>query len=162
MKKKLFSVVAVLVLTAILTVALVACMPSDYTKAHKNLKEEGYSVASYDTNNSTGKVFLAAQEKAISLVYDVNVTLTAYVTASKDNGENFITVWYCSSNDEAKALHEKVKAGNDKYLAELETEYKKGEITKEEYNNKKSATLKYGRQGTIVYRGTADAVKAAK
>lgn len=44
MKKKILSVVAVLVLAAILAVALVACIPSDPDKAAENLANADYLV----------------------------------------------------------------------------------------------------------------------
>lgn len=71
MKKKILSVVAVLVLAAILSVALVACIPSDPDKAAANLKDEGYVSVPFGVpvGNVDDVVFATKGDEGILILY---------------------------------------------------------------------------------------------
>lgn len=76
MKKKILSVVAILALTAVLAVALVACSPSSY---EKKLTDNGYSVTVNEEDSSAVK----SANKALELDGGFEGKITWIVTGTK-------------------------------------------------------------------------------
>ncbi|MBO5775990.1 MAG: hypothetical protein J6V83_00970 [Clostridia bacterium] len=134
--KKVISITAVIALVAVLTLALVACVPADPDKAAANLEEAGYIVSNVKASQGTG-VQLGLNAVAKGCVAMVTGTLIS--TA----GTESVAICYFNSAEDAKAYYEKIKAEYD----ELDDEEKEG--------------YKFGKSGKVIYAGTEAGVKAA-
>ncbi len=134
--KKVISITAVIALVAVLTLALVACVPADPDKAAANLEEAGYIVSNVKASQGTG-VQLGLNATAKGCVAMVTGTLIS--TA----GTESVAIFYFNDADDAKAYYEKIKAEYD----ELDDEDKEDK--------------KVGKSGKVVYAGTEAGVKAA-
>ena len=142
MKKRFLTIVAVLVLAAVLAVSLVACIPSDPEKAKANLEDEGFFVLpELLTAPFVAAVSLAA-EGFEEMICAADISAEA-IDQGQDPGE-MIFILYFDSSDNAKAFYE------GDIIQEL----------KEEVDKDGTAQLK--KQGKIVYIGTEAAIKAAK
>ena len=156
MKKRILTIVGVLALAAVLVVSLVACIPSDPSKAEENLKAEGYDVL---VVNSDGIAGLALPDGCVT-----KVTGTKVLSGDLDDN---IVIYYFEDSDAATAYMDKNADWQDEIdvqLDELKDEYDAGEISENDYNSLKDLleNIQMKKQGKIVYRGSADAIKAAK
>ena len=134
--KKVISITAVIALVAVLTLALVACVPADPDKAAANLEEAGYIVTNVKASDGTGvKLGLEATAKGCVAM----VTGTLISTA----GTESVAIFYFNDADDAKAYYADMKADFD----ELDDDEKEGK--------------KIGKSGKVVYAGTEAGVKAA-
>ena len=133
--KKTLTIISVIAIVAILAVALMACVPSDYTKAESNLKDAGYYVASYKEGDPLFKTMTA-------MFGAENVT--AIVTGSSKDLEEGITLVYFKDSKSAKNAFEKFKK-------QMEDE------SKEDSNKDKDYVIK--QSGKVIYGGTKKAVK---
>ncbi|MBR2349706.1 MAG: hypothetical protein IKA77_03695 [Clostridia bacterium] len=134
--KKVISITAVIALVAVLTLALVACVPADPDKAAANLEEAGYIVTNVKASDGTG-VKLGLEATAEGCVAMVTGTLIS--TA----GTESVAILYFNDADDAKAYYADIKADFD----ELDDDEKEGK--------------KIGKSGKVVYAGTEAGVKAA-
>ena len=92
MKKKILSVVAVLVLAAILAVALVACIPSDPDKAAENLANADYLVIPLPLLGIAGvdeAIMATNLKEGIVIVYFESSDAASEFYGDKDN-EKFL------------------------------------------------------------------------
>lgn len=159
MKKRILTVVGVLALAAILVVSLVACIPSDPAKAEENLKAEGYDVLVVNADDFFGAGGVVLPDGCVTKVQGTKAL-------SGDLGDN-IVIYYFEDSDAATAYMDKNadwQGEIDVQLAELEDEYKAGEISENDFNSIKDLleSVQMKKQGKIVYVGSADAIKAAK
>ena len=142
MKKRFLTIVAVLVLAAVLAVSLVACIPSDPAKARENLEEEGFFVL---PEALTQFIFGFAALAIDGLDETVLATdISAEALQQEQTPGEFILILYFDSSDNAKAFYE-----GDSI-----------QKIKEEVDKEGTGQLK--KQGKIVYIGTEAAIKAAK
>lgn len=93
--KKSIAIIGIIALIAVLGVCLVACIPNDYSKAEKNLKDAGYNVLVYTT--------VAPTALKIAKIENVEAVLTA------DKGEDAITMVYFKDSGSAKDSYEEVE-----------------------------------------------------
>lgn len=91
--KKALKITGIIAVIAILCVCLVACIPNDYSKAEKNLKDEGYVAFS-----STG---LSAALKL------AGIETEAIVVGAK--GTDSIALVYCKNSSVAKDKYNEIK-----------------------------------------------------
>lgn len=159
MKKRILSVIAVLALAAVLAVAMVACIPSDPAKAADNLKEAEYTVVSYSSDDLGGLAGFTLPEGCTDMVSGTNL----------ENDFDSVTIYYFEDAGAAKAFMDSdivsgLNKETDEMLEELESAYKAGEISENDYNEMKDLieNTQIKRQGKIVYAGTKDAIKAAR
>lgn len=142
MKKRFLTIVAVLVLAAVLAVSLVACIPSDPEKAKQNLEDEGFFVLPELITAPLVAAVSVAVEGFDEMIYATDISAEA-ILQDQTPGEAII-ILYFDSSDNAKAFYE------GDLIQEL----------KEEVDKEGTAQLK--KQGKIVYIGTEAAIKAAK
>ena len=142
MKKRILTIVAVLVLAAVLAVSLVACIPSDPAKARENLDEEGFFVLPELFTAPFVAVVSVAAEGFEEMILATDISGEA-LQQDQTPGE-FILILYFDSSDNAKAFYE---GDGVQDLKEMVDEEGAGQIK---------------RQGKIVYLGTEAAIKAAK
>lgn len=159
MKKRILTIVGVLALAAVLVVSLVACIPSDPSKAEENLKAEGYDVIVVNSDDALGVAGWALPDGCVTQV-------TGTKALSGDLGDN-IVIYYFEDSDAATAYMDKNadwQGEIDVQIAELEDAYKAGEISENDFNSMKDLleSVQMKKQGKIVYVGSADAIKAAK
>lgn len=159
MKKRILTVVGVLALAAILVVSLVACIPSDPAKAEENLKAEGYDVLVVNSDDALGAAGLVLPDGCVT-----RVTGTKVLSGDLDDN---IVIYYFEDSDAATAYMDENADWQDEIdvqLDELKDEYDAGEISENDYNSLKDLleNIQMKKQGKIVYRGSADAIKAAK
>ena len=103
MKKIWVAFVAVMLCVSAL--ALTACIPSDYSKAAENWKDKGYTTTAYSGQNTVDSIALAAAQLSVESAIDMKGDLTAFVSASKRDGNDSIvgSVYYFEEADDAKA-----------------------------------------------------------
>lgn len=159
MKKRILTIVGVLALAAVLVVSLVACIPSDPAKAEENLKAEGYDVLVVNADDFFGAGGVVLPDGCVTKV-------TGSKVLSGDLDDN-IVIYYFEDSDAATAYMDENADWQDEIdvqLDELKDEYDAGEISENDYNSLKDLleNIQMKKQGKIVYRGSADAIKAAK
>lgn len=93
--KKVLKLTLVVAVVAVMCVALVACIPSDYSKAVSNLKDEGYVTA-------TDTVVIPTALK-LAGVEGIETVITG------TNGSDAITLIYFESSSAAKSAYDAVK-----------------------------------------------------
>ena len=130
--KKALTIISVVAIVTILAVTLMACVPSDYTKAESNLKDAGYTVVTYKEGDLLFKTMTTAMgiENA-----------TAIVTGQKGLEEG-ITIIYFKDSKSAKNAFESFKKEMD-----------------EESKDSKDKEYVVKQSGKIIYGGTKQAVK---
>lgn len=160
MKRRVPVLITALLLSAVLLSCLVACMPSDPDEAAANLENAGYIVVSVKADGGSGVTDYLLPDGC-----------TAYVSAYKKHnligeGES-IEMYYFKDSDSAAAYMEKNEGWANEIndlIVEKENLYREGYITEEEFTTLKeileSTVMK--KEGNLVYKGTAEAVKAAK
>ena len=128
--KRALSIIAVLALVAVMVVALVACIPSDYEKAASNLKEAGYTTTVARATDGFGVQY------SLEATYGDGCIASVGGARISENDGGMITLVYFDSADHAKAYWDTIK---DKELDE---------------------GWKAARSGKVVYVGTEAAIKA--
>ena len=104
MKRKIWvAIIATMLIVSAL--ALTACIPSDYSKAAENWKDKGYTTTVYNGQNVADAILLASAQMAVASNIDMKGDLTAFVSASKRDGNDSIvgSVYYFEEADDAKA-----------------------------------------------------------
>ncbi len=94
--KKFAKLLSATLLTVMLSVILVACIPANAEKATTKMKEEGYSVTAVDEN--------ILPEKAVEGIYAVEGSIL-------DNES--IWVYWFESKDDAKAYYDDLEEGSN-------------------------------------------------
>ena len=147
--KKFARVLALMLVAAMLCVMLVACgskPASDPKDAKDALKDNGYSVTLSDD-----AISLAAS----ALVYGGD--LEAIINAT--DGDEYINIVWFEDEEDAQDYYDKLDEMYEEAKAkidEIEDEDEKEEL-EEDLDN-----AAYGISGNMVWKGTKDAVKAAK
>ena len=160
MKKNVGKIIAVILVVALLSAVLAACVPSDFSKAKENLEKNGY-VATVVEN---GSIANAANAAAVLAATAFGVTLTgkcdAVVTGT--NGDNGVTIYYFDNTTDAKAFNKVYKEKTKAAKEELKKAKDNGDITEEEYKEslEDMKNFKFGVSGKAFYFGTKEAVKA--
>ena len=154
MKKKLIVAISVVLVMALMTAVLVACVPEDPADLKAKLEEKGYTVL--EDSGLSG---------VIGGLFDSGVSST--LIARKD--DQSVTVVYYEDADKAKAAHEEMKEEYEdakEEIKELKAEAKKleGEEKEEALEQIKKLeealeSTKFGLSGKALYFGTPDAVK---
>lgn len=160
MKKRPFAIVASILLCALSLSCMAACMPSNPDEVVTNLKEAGYTVT-----------VVKDEDASHSAEYYLPDGCTAYITAYKEHelltiGES-IEVHYFKDKASASAYMKENEGWQNEIndaIVGYENDYRAGLIKEEVFFAMKemleSSVMK--QEGTIVYLGTAEAVKDAK
>ena len=154
MKKKLIVAISVVLVMALMTAVLVACVPKDPADLKAKLEEKGYTVIEENRQGGSGNPDL----------YENGIL--SILTAQKDD-QSVIVIYY-EYAFKAKAFHAQLKAKYEE--AEEEVKELKAEAEKLEGEEKEEAlakikeleesltATKLGLSGKALYYGTPDAV----
>lgn len=162
MKKNLGKILAVILVVALLATVLCACVPSKFTKAESNLKDNNYVV----TVLENGSVVNAANVFAKTAAAAFDVTMTGkcdnVVTGVSKDGKQSVTIYYFDNAKDARAFNKAYKAQVKKAKDELKKQKDAGKISEDDYKKalEDMKNNKFGVSGKAFYAGTKAAVKA--
>lgn len=161
MKQNIGKILAVVLIIALCTVFFAACVPSDYSKAEANLKENGYSAVVVENGSLVNAANIAAV--AFAATYNVELTGKCNQSVTGSNGEEGVQIFYFDNSKDATNLKKAVKAEIKKSKEELKTQKDNGKITEAEYNEamEDAKNINYGSMGKTFWFGTKAGVKAA-
>lgn len=163
MKKNIGKILAVILVVALLATVLCACVPSNFTKAEANLKENGYVA----TTVGNGELVNGANAMAKVAAAALDVTLTGkcdnIVTGVSKDGKQSVTIYYFDNTKDARAFNKAYKANVKKAKDELKKQKDAGNISEDDYKKalEDMKNNKFGVSGKAFYAGTKAAVKAA-
>lgn len=162
MKKNIGKILAVILVVSVLTTVLCACVPSNFTKAEANLKENGYVA----TTVGNGELVNGANAMAKVAAAALDVTLTGkcdnIVTGVSKDGKQSVTIYYFDNTKDARAFNKAYKANVKKAKDELKKQKDAGNISEDDYKKalEDMKDSKFGVSGKAFYYGTKAAVKA--
>ncbi len=152
--KKTYKILTVMLVAILSVLSLVACGPSsDPAKALDALKSHGYEAgARIAANSEEDKAYLddmavANGLEAGDIVADLEAGKKVYSESENKNSDDFIEIIYFK-NDSIAKKYWNMKQENIDYGIEL--------------NRKEGIKLIAKRQGSMIYIGTAQAVKDAR
>lgn len=162
MKKNLGKILAVILVVALLATVLCACVPSKFTKAEANLKENGYTATTVGNGELVNGANAMAKVAAAAL--DVNLTgkCDNIVTGVSKDGKQSVTIYYFDNTKDARAFNKAYKANVKKTKDELKKQKDAGNISEDDYKKalENMKDNKFGVSGKAFYAGTKAAVKA--
>ena len=105
MKKNIGKILAVILVVALLATVLCACVPSDFSKAAANLKENGYTAATVGNGDLVNGANAAA--KVAAAAYDITLTgkCDNIVTGVSEDGKQSVTIYYFDNAKDARAFN---------------------------------------------------------
>lgn len=162
MKKNIGKILAVILVVSVLATVLCACVPSNFTKAEANLKENGYVA----TTVGNGELVNGANAMAKVAAAALDVTLTGkcdnIVTGVSKDGKQSVTIYYFDNTKDARAFNKAYKANVKKAKDELKKQKDAGNISEDDYKKalEDMKNNKFGVSGKAFYYGTKAAVKA--
>ena len=162
MKKNIGKILAVILVVSVLATVLCACVPSNFTKAEANLKENGYVA----TTVGNGELVNGANAMAKVAAAALDVTLTGkcdnIVTGVSKDGQQSVTIYYFDNTKDARAFNKAYKANVKKAKDELKKQKDAGNISEDDYKKalEDMKDSKFGVSGKAFYYGTKAAVKA--
>ena len=162
MKKNIGKILAVILVVSVLATVLCACVPSNFTKAEANLKENGYVA----TTVGNGELVNGANAMAKVAAAALDVTLTGkcdnIVTGVSKDGKQSVTIYYFDNTKDARAFNKAYKANVKKAKDELKKQKDAGNISEDDYKKalEDMKDGKFGVSGKAFYYGTKAAVKA--
>lgn len=162
MKKNIGKILAVILVVSVLATVLCACVPSNFTKAEANLKENGYVA----TTVGNGELVNGANAMAKVAAAALDVTLTGkcdnIVTGVSKDGKQSVTIYYFDNTKDARAFNKAYKANVKKAKDELKKQKDAGNISEDDYKKalEDMKDSKFGVSGKAFYYGTKAAVKA--
>ncbi len=162
MKKNIGKILAVILVVSVLATVLCACVPSNFTKAEANLKENGYVA----TTVGNGELVNGANAMAKVAAATLDVTLTGkcdnIVTGVSKDGKQSVTIYYFDNTKDARAFNKAYKANVKKAKDELKKQKDAGNISEDDYKKalEDMKDGKFGVSGKAFYYGTKAAVKA--
>lgn len=162
MKKNIGKILAVILVVSVLATVLCACVPSKFTKAEANLKENGYAA----TTVGNGELVNGANAMAKVAAAALDVTLTSkcdnIVTGVSKDGKQSVTIYYFDNAKDARAFNKAYKANVKKAKDELKKQKDAGKISEDDYKKalEDMKNNKFGVSGKAFYAGTKAAVKA--
>lgn len=162
MKKNIGKILAVILVVSVLATVLCACVPSNFTKAEANLKENGYVA----TTVGNGELVNGANAMAKVAAAALDVTLTGkcdnIVTGVSKDGKQSVTIYYFDNTKDARAFNKAYKANVKKAKDELKKQKDAGNISEDDYKKalEELKDGKFGVSGKAFYAGTKAAVKA--
>ncbi len=141
--KKLFKLMLTAIMSVVIVLTVCACgMSSDWREVRDNLKDEHFEVQTASTDEYIEEYLSDYYLNSVADVDDVECLLIAYSA----DGEMLVAV-FCKDKDVAKDLYDFVDENIGDFEEELGLEDK---------------DIEFDRDGTVVYLGTEDAIKAAK
>lgn len=161
MKKNIGKILAVILVVSVLATVLCACVPSNFTKAEANLKENGYVA----TTVGNGELVNGANAMAKVAAAALDVTLTGkcdnIVTGVSKDGKQSVTIYYFDNTKDARAFNKAYKANVKKAKDELKKQKDAGNISEDDYKKalEDMKDGKFGVSGKAFYYGTKAAVK---
>lgn len=162
MKKNIGKILAIILVVSVLATVLCACVPSNFTKAEANLKENGYVA----TTVGNGELVNGANAMAKVAAAALDVTLTGkcnnIVTGVSKDGKQSVTIYYFDNTKDARAFNKAYKANVKKAKDELKKQKDAGNISEDDYKKalEDMKDSKFGVSGKAFYYGTKAAVKA--
>lgn len=162
MKKNIGKILAVILVVALLATVLCACVPSKFTKAEANLKENGYVA----TTVGNGELVNGANAAAKAAAAALDVTMTGkcdnIVTGVSKDGKQSVTIYYFDNAKDARAFNKAYKANVKKDKDELKKQKDAGKISEDDYKKalESMKDRKFGVSGKAFYFGTKAAIKA--
>ena len=110
MKKRILTIVSLVLIVAMCTVIFASCIPSKYENAEKKLEKEGYTIIlSGGKDDATTKTQSALFRAANS---EMQGNLVGYVSAINNDGEA-CTIYYFSKASDATLIYKQLKEDAD-------------------------------------------------
>lgn len=162
MKKNIGKILAVILVVSVLATVLCACVPSKFTKAEANLKENGYVAETLENGDIANGANAAAKVFAATLDVTMTGKCEAIVKGFSKDGKQTVTIYYFDNAKDAKAFNKAYKAKVKKAKDELKKAKDSGDLTESEYKEalEDMKDGKFGVSGKAFYFGTKAAVKA--
>ena len=162
MKKNIGKILAVILVVSVLATVLCACVPSKFTKAEANLKENGYVAETLENGDIANGANAAAKLAAATLDVTLTGKCEAIVKGFSKDGKQTVTIYYFDNAKDAKAFNKACKADLKKAKDELKKQKDAGNISEDDYKKalEDMKDSKFGVSGKAFYYGTKAAVKA--
>lgn len=162
MKKNIGKILAVILVVSVLATVLCACVPSKFTKAEANLKENGYAATTVGNGDLVNGANAAAKVAAAALDVTLTGKCEAIVKGVSKDGKQSVTIYYFDNAKDARAFNKAYKANVKKTKDELKKQKDAGNISEDDYKKalENMKDNKFGVSGKAFYAGTKAAVKA--